>query len=187
MALAISSLAEMWDCIPQSLYGVTLALGEIICSDIRPLADSVLIHTLFSALYTKLIAAAKAFEKSDTVPAPSTSETRSQTPATMTKSAICIMLAEASCGIDEDNKHTEAIEDLINRAKERQCTDVNLTNIEDENGAEALPIDQMTAPSPSSTQVPDEYDVESTEYIADVMTSDVLTTAVGKRCMKVGL
>lgn len=59
MALAITSLSEMWDCIPQSLYGVTSALADIICTDVRPLGDSVLIQVLFSALYTKLLETAK--------------------------------------------------------------------------------------------------------------------------------
>lgn len=134
MALAITSMAEMWDCIPQSLYGVTSALGDIICTEVRPLAESVLIQVLFSALYTKLLEAAKSFPSPEEPPA---SDARPQTPSSMSKSAICILLAEASCCIDEDNKHTEAINDLIRQAKERQCADSGLFDMGDENLADA--------------------------------------------------
>lgn len=41
----------------------------------------------------------------------------------MSKSSICTLLAEASCCIDEDNKHTEAINNLIKQAREQQNTD----------------------------------------------------------------
>lgn len=42
-------------------------------------------------------------------------------------------------------------------------------------------------PSPASTQSAEEYNVESADYIADIISSDVLTTPVGKRSMKVNL
>lgn len=130
MALAITSISEMWDCVPQSLYAVASALGDIICSDVRPLADSVLIHVLFSALYTKLLETAKTYSTPDE---PKASDARPQTPSSMNKSAICIMLAEASCCIDEDNKHTEAINELIRQAKERMSSDGGLFYMGDKN------------------------------------------------------
>lgn len=37
MALAISCLSEMWDCIPDILYNVAASLGDIITTEIRPL------------------------------------------------------------------------------------------------------------------------------------------------------
>lgn len=37
MALAISCLSEMWDCIPDCLYNVASALTEILSTDIKPL------------------------------------------------------------------------------------------------------------------------------------------------------
>lgn len=117
MALAISSFLEMWDCIPQCLYSVTSALGEIICTDVRPLGESVLIQVLFSALYTKLLETAANYASVDDA---KPSDSQPPTPSSMSKSAICTMLAEASCSIDEDCKHTEAINALIKQARERQ-------------------------------------------------------------------
>lgn len=117
MALAITSLSDMWDCIPQSLYSVTSALGEIIYTDVRPLGDSVLIQVLFSALYTKLLETAKNCSPEEE---PRATESGPETPSSMSKSSVCMMLAEASCCIDEDNKHTDAINNLIKQAKQRQ-------------------------------------------------------------------
>ena len=71
-----------------------------------------LIQILFSALYTKLIETAKI-------------ETATEVPVTtppiddvaLSKATICNILAEGICSIDEDNKHTDAINNLINQAK----------------------------------------------------------------------
>lgn len=124
----------MWDCLPQSLHGVTSCLSDIICSDVRPLANSVLIQVMFSALYTKLLEAAKSYE----TPAESAAtDSRPQTPNSMSKSAICTMLAEASCCIDEDNKHTDAIDELIKHAKYRQRSDGVQLEVDDENATES--------------------------------------------------
>lgn len=129
MALAISSFLEMWDCIPQCLYSVTSALGEIICTDVRPLGESVLIQVLFSALYTKLLeTAANNASVDDAKP----SDSQPPTPGSMSKSAICTMLAEASCSIDEDCKHTEAINALIKQARERQKSGEDTFDLSDD-------------------------------------------------------
>lgn len=39
-------------------------------------------------------------------------------------------------------------------------------------------------PSPS-TRTAEEYDVENAEYISEMLCSDVLTSSVGKKCLKV--
>lgn len=47
MALAVSCLTEILDCLPNNLFVITTTLSEIISTEIRPLGDSVLIQTLF--------------------------------------------------------------------------------------------------------------------------------------------
>lgn len=91
------------------------------------LGGSVLIQTLFSALYTKLIEATKpgpielhpvnVAKVDNKIPI---AEPASVPPKMSAKATICNMLAEAICSIDEDNKHTDAIHALINQARESQ-------------------------------------------------------------------
>lgn len=115
MALAISCLTEMLDCLPNNLFVLTWTLGETISTDIRPLGESVLIQTLFSALYTKLIEIAGK-DVANTI-----GETTTIT--ALSKSSICTTLAESVCSIDEDNKHTEAIQNLITKAQNYATTE----------------------------------------------------------------
>lgn len=83
-------------------------------------------------------------------------------PSTET-SSICSTLGEAICSLDEDNKHTEAIHALVARA------------------AKLMPNTLSTAAQPL---IDTEYDVDSADFVADVILSDVLTTAVGKQSLK---
>lgn len=112
MALSLSCLSEMWICIPKGLCKITSALSDIITAEIRPLGDSVLIQTLYSALYTKILEAAEVASNEES------KVTVSEYGNSVTKSSICYTLAEAICSIDEDNKHTEAINDLIKQAQD---------------------------------------------------------------------
>lgn len=111
------------------------------------------------------------------------------------KSSICNILAEAICSIDEDNKHTDAIQLLINQARDSQRATEMTDGSDDEEAAglsfvSTVKLDDETVdnamanPSPS-TRTAEEYDVENAEYIAELLVSDVLNTSVGKQCMKV--
>lgn len=106
MSLAVSCFSEMWDCLPDCIYRVTHALMEIMPTEIRPLGDNVLIQLLFAALYSKLLKVIKMAEE-DTV-----------TEANLVKIAHCQQLAEAICGVDEDNKHTDQLANLLKQANE---------------------------------------------------------------------
>lgn len=44
MALSISCLSEMWDCIPDCLYTVTSSLMDILPTDVKPLGMFKYIH-----------------------------------------------------------------------------------------------------------------------------------------------
>lgn len=120
MALSLSCLSEMWTCIPKGLCKITSALSDIITAEIRPLGDSVLIQTLYSALYTKILEVAEASSIEETKATLDARDNSTNVNASLSKSAICYILAEAICSIDEDNKHTEAINALIRQAQESQ-------------------------------------------------------------------
>ncbi|XP_055315065.1 uncharacterized protein LOC129575443 [Sitodiplosis mosellana] len=165
MALAISCLTEMLDCLPNNLFILTSTLGEIISTEVRPLGESVLVQTLFSALYTKFI------EISEKDVANKTGETTA-----LSKSSICTTLAEAICSIDEDNKHTEGIQNLITKAQYYITTDNIVIN---ERGA-AKNAD--TTGSTHSDHL--EFIVDSSDHIPDILCGDLLKTLVGKQCAK---
>lgn len=169
---------------------------------------SVLIQILFSALYTKLMestipdpvqpavavesTAQKPNRKIHNIPKPKIKVI----PQMSGKASICNILAEAICSIDEDNKHTDAIQLFINQTRESQRA-TELTGESDNEEAaglsfvstvklddEVIDNNVMGNPSPS-TRTAEEYDVENADYIAELLVSDVLTSSVGKQCMKV--
>lgn len=154
MAVMLSCLTEMLECIPNNVFFITAALGEVITTEIRPLGESVLVQTLCSALYTKLLAIV---DNESVV----TADQNITPNSSSGKSSICSTLGEAICALDEDNKHTEAIQALVARA------------------STLMPA--ATAAQPLSDT---EYDVDSADFVADVILSDVLTTAVGKQSLK---
>lgn len=154
MAIMLSCLTEMLECIPNNVFFMAAALGEVITTEIRPLGESVILQTLCSALYTKLLAIV------DGENATAADQTIEAIP-NLGKSSICSTLGEAICALDEDNKHTEGIQALIERA------------------SKLMPV-ATAASTPNDT----EYDVDSADFVADVVLSDVLTTAVGKQSLK---
>lgn len=177
MALAISCLMEMLDCLPSNLFVITSTLGEIISTEVRPLGESVLVQTLFSALYTKFIGIA---EKDV---ANKTGETTA-----ISKSSICTTLAEAICSIDEDNKHTEAIQNLVSKAQ----TYITAESITGDNHAHN---DEMSTSKSSETPCNSrshpsndlEFMVDSSDHISDILCGDLLKSFVGKQCAEVSL
>lgn len=166
MALAISCLTEMLDCLPNNLFVLTSMLGEIISTEVRPLGESVLIQTLFSALYTKFI------EIAEKDVANKTGETTA-----LSKSSICTTLAEAICSIDEDNKHTEGIQNLITKAQHYIMTDDVATN------ERSAAKNHDVASSSHSNHL--EFIVDSSDHIPDILCGDLLKNFVGKQCVKV--
>lgn len=164
MALAISCLTEMLDCLPRNLFILTALLSEIISTEVRPLGESVLIQTLFSALYTKLL------ETSDKDSASRNSET-----VALSKSSICTTLSEAICSIDEDNKHTESIRNLVSKAQSYVGPDAS----------DAETDMERMADSPRMNVCNVEFDVDSNDYVSNLICGDLLTSSVGKQSVKV--
>ncbi|XP_036336658.1 uncharacterized protein LOC118746827 [Rhagoletis pomonella] len=178
MSLALTCVSEMWDCIPESLYKVTILLQDIIPVSTRPLGDSVLMQVVFAALYTDLIRKAKTFE----------------TENKMEKASTCYSISEAICCIDEDDKHTDQIDLFLKQTRDSILIE---TNSEYNNGARSwvstlstVKIDDLnTTHTERLTQSPPinyatELDVGIADYIADILVSDVLTTNIGKQALK---
>lgn len=208
MALAVSCLTEILDCLPNNVFIITTTLGEIISTEIRPLGDSVLVQTLFSALYSKLM---EISDKNSTLPAQTAPTTASQTTTTTTpaptlapktttttafsKSSVCTMLAEAVCSIDEDNKHTEGINNLIAKAQNY----VDAVELHNETAYCDDPVEKchMAANSkynigsasmaPANSHSILEFTVDSSDNVPDLLCGDLLKTFVGKQCVKVRL
>lgn len=171
MALAISCLTELLDCLPNNLFVLTSTFGEIISTEVRPLGESVLVHTLFSALYTKFI------EIADQDAANKMSETTTTTTTAISKSSICTTLAEAICSIDEDNKHTEGIQNLISKALNYATTE------NDDCHLNAMSNTRSTDGAQSSLNL--EFIVDASDHIPDILCGDLLKTFTGKQCAKV--
>lgn len=212
MALAVSCLTEIIDCLPNNIFIIATTLSEIISTEIRPLGDSVLVQTLFSALYTKLIeiadkdavtrtnekppAQTTAMAAALTTPAPSSALTPTPTTTAFSKSSICTMLAEAVCSIDEDNKHTECINNLIAKAQ----TYVDAVELHNDTAYYNESIEKSHNTSESGVSKYDiggglasnshsilEFTVDSSDNVPDLLCGDLLKTSVGKQCVKVRL
>ncbi|XP_059216379.1 uncharacterized protein LOC106093356 isoform X1 [Stomoxys calcitrans] len=178
MSLALTCVSEMWDCIPEGLYKVTSLLQDITPVSTRPLSDSVLMQVMFAALYTELIKTAEKYEKFN-------NEDRA---------TICFTLSEAICSIDEDDKHTDQIDLFLKQAKDSVMLEsygeagrrgggmsaVSTVKIDEVGTAES---DRMSHSPPANYAM--ELDVGITDFIAEVLTSDVLTTDIGKQSLKV--
>lgn len=204
MSLSISCFQEMWDGIPDCLFIVASMLQDIIPADIHPLGDSCLVHVLYSALYTKLLECStetpseqqesecfepviKEFAKD------AFGNTNEEKFAN--KAAICQSLAEAICSIDEDNKHTEKILELLNQAKETlQNMSIIEVDLEDDqligqslaSTSKNDDLDQMIRPAaPTSNRAEEEFDVEIADYISEILASDILTQDIGKQSVKI--
>lgn len=163
MALSISCLAEMLDCLPKNFFVFTNALNDIIPTEVRPLGDSVLIQTLYSALYTKFLETAEKDSASKSV------ET-----VAISKLSICLALSEAIVCIDEDNKHTESIQNLITKAQRRM-------------GSEGLCDQEHSVNEFGNSLIAcnAEFDVDTCDFASDLICGDLLTTSVGKQSVKV--
>lgn len=172
MALSLSCLIEMLDCLPKNLYVITTMLGEIITTEVRPLGESVLIQTLFSAMYTKLIEAADRDAASNVAT------------TALSKSSICMILAEAICSIDEDNKHTEAINNLVLRSQHFAHTDDDVLEDDSLDELEASAATVQSGSDAGQSHGDDEYNIDANACMSELICGDLLATSVGKQSAK---
>ena len=135
-------------------------------------------QVMFAALYTELIKTAEKYEKLKDD----------------TKSSICYTISEAICSIDEDDKHTDQIELFLKQAKDSIILESYASSGRGQGGLSAVStvkIDEIgTADSDRMSHSPPanyamELEVGITDFIAEVLTSDVLTSDIGKQALKV--
>ncbi|KAK9871526.1 hypothetical protein WA026_012898 [Henosepilachna vigintioctopunctata] len=137
MSIILVCFSYFWDCLDPNVLRFTNMIQDILPSDIIPLHHSVLLQTLVSALYSSLLV--KSMEKKritlvseknngdgDKEPISSVSTTFDG--INSSNSEIALALAEGLCSIDEDNKHTDQIEEFLNQTKNCiEITDFEMT------------------------------------------------------------
>ncbi|KAJ8940386.1 hypothetical protein NQ314_010734 [Rhamnusium bicolor] len=166
MSLILALYSQLWDCANPTLTRISALLQEIIPADTVPLNNSTLLQILVSALYSTLLQ--KSEEKKKVVKFAEPEETTEKVThknsitsfesANNTLESIALAVAESLCSIDEDNKHTDQIEEFLEQVNKCK-TDVDF------------------CASGSSR-------VESNQQIAEVLVSDLLISTSGKRSLK---
>lgn len=141
MSLVLASFVHLWDCICPVLPRIAFLIQDILPINVIPLRHSVLLQMLVSALYTEFIKN-RGFETQKTVNFVNeqireqeenfvnnlqdlkatenaiNDKRLSQTSGISTSTeSIALAIAEALCCIDEDNKHTEQIDEFLDYIK----------------------------------------------------------------------
>lgn len=134
-------------------------LQDIIPNDITPLNNSALIQILISALYSEML---QFCEDKETVRFSTPNKKNSITslePAFSSVENIALAVAEALCTIDEDNKHTDQLEEFLEQVKDNLFTcDFSLEGCKR---------------------------VDTMSLVSEVLVSDLLATKNGKHSLKV--
>ncbi|KAF7275918.1 hypothetical protein GWI33_011144 [Rhynchophorus ferrugineus] len=168
MSLIIASLGQFLDAIDPSLIRVSHLFQEVIPVEITPVGGSVLMQILISGLYSYFLdISANALPKKgvsfknirrDT-------STKSEEGNSSTKyndtsiDDIAIAAAESLCSIDEDNKHTDQIEDFLKQAN--------------------IYKDDMIDTDDSGSKK-----IEKNQQMLEILVSDLLMTNQGKKALK---
>lgn len=170
MLIILGSYSQLWDCVDSALPRVASLIQDMLPADIIPLNHSALIQILISALYTELLHQSELPNKhvkfTDSAVSPTTKQTEHKKSVTSfdgtlsSYNDIALAVAESLCSIDEDNKHTDQIEEFLEQVKD------NLDFFED-------------GSKEGSSKV------EETEQVTEVLVSDILMTTHGKKSLKV--
>ncbi|XP_063912179.1 uncharacterized protein LOC135129022 isoform X1 [Zophobas morio] len=170
MLVILGCYSQLWDCVNTVLPRVSTLIQDLLPADVTPLNHSALIQILISALYTELLRQSELEQnkkvKFSGVPA----ETPAKVPehknsitsfegSCSSPGDIALAVAESLCSIDEDNKHTDQIEEFLEQVKDS-------LEMFDDSGEEG-----------SSR-------VEGSEQITEVLVSDILMTMHGKKSLK---
>ncbi|XP_018570086.1 uncharacterized protein LOC108910070 [Anoplophora glabripennis] len=165
MSLTLALLSFYWDCANPILTQISALLQEIIPADIVPMNNSALLQILVSALYSAFLHISEGpkkevkFAVTETNPSDNRrSFSTSFDAANSTTEAIALAVAESLCSIDEDNKHTDQIEEFLEQVK--NCK----------------PDLDFCAGGSSR--------VETTQQMLEVLVSDLLITTSGKKSLK---
>lgn len=177
MSLFLASLTQLWQCFPSCIVRIATLISEILPSDVTPIGNSVLLQILSAALYSTLLEKSEKCVQLQKSCSASSSRSRSTErlkstekkltiidgatnidPPANSVESIALAIAEGLCSIDEDNKHTEEIEAMLEKAK--KC----LENDDSSKGCES---------------------VEFNQQMAEVLASDLLLTTEGKTAVRV--
>lgn len=164
MAIVLVCFSQLWDSIHPSLARISYLLQEYIPTDIVPLNQSCLLQIIISALYTYLLRKSEKIRKEVQFTEvfkdqPESTIGTSFDATNCTPESIALAVAEALCSIDEDNKHTDQIEELLEQIKH---SNKHL---------------EFTAGGCSR--------VESNQQMAEILVSDILIAHQGKMRLKV--
>lgn len=174
MGLILACLTQLWQCIPVCVSRIASQMTEILPSHITPLGNSVLLQILAAALYTALLDKSEKCSKQNSVASSSKTKVSFQnipTPEGKKLSitsfdgthnsleSIALAIGEGLCSIDEDNKHTDEIELLLEKAKK------------------SLQEEDMPSKGCES--------VEFNQQMSEILVSDLLMTTEGKKGLKV--
>lgn len=114
MSLALACLAELYVCAPVRILSNGFAINENLPAHSHPLGGSVLLQIFCATLYSELVQS-PVFGETKKMSTASVSQSSAEPVAVDPQeiSTLSITLAEALCSIDEDNKHTDQIDDLL--------------------------------------------------------------------------
>lgn len=142
MSLVLACFVHLWDCINPVIPRVASVIQDLLPVDVIPMRHSVLFQILISALYSELInnrctdihkavSFLKKTEEEHFVNKLQEMKTDknllykndpSQSSSASIES-IALAIAEALCYIDEDNKHTEQIDEFLEQIKRNVKTE----------------------------------------------------------------
>lgn len=179
MSLVLACFTQMWECVDPALSKIAFIIQDMLPIDVVPLRHSTLLQILISALYTELITKCKG--KTYKVVKFATDQNTAQNENNVNQmrdlkadenravsldgvetsiESVALAVAEALCSIDEDNKHTEQIDEFLDLVK----ADMEINEAFKE---------QVT--------------LEQSSIRLETLASDLLATHYGKRSLKVTL
>lgn len=149
MLITLGCVSQLWDCINGVLPRVSNLIQDILPATIVPLSHSALIQILISALYSDLLRHSELTQQKHV-------KFSTENTAIQSEAEIALIISESLCSIDEDNKHTDQIEDFLEQVKD------NLGPLE--NGF---------------------FNVERIDQETEILVSDILMTSHGKKSLKI--
>lgn len=168
MSIVLGCYSHLWDCIHHSIPLIASLIQDLLPGSVIPIGKSVLLHILNAALYSELLTKSDNIKKElrfveVTPPKEKLSDHKNSISSfdgtVNTPEAITLAIAEALCSIDEDNKHTEEINEILNQSNDF------LKDVDD--------ADEGCAR------------VEQNIHICEVLASELLDTNEGKKSLKV--
>ncbi|XP_023018112.2 uncharacterized protein KIAA0825 isoform X1 [Leptinotarsa decemlineata] len=163
MSLILACFSHFWESVHPTLTKVANLIQDHIMTDTVPLSNSCLLQILVCALYSNLLKKSENTKKEVRIAEekPQTSHQTSLTSFDATSSspqAIALATAESLCSIDEDNKHTDQIEEFLEQVRSSRSG-----------------LDSRGSGS---------VRVETNQQMVEILASDVLMTTTGTRSLK---